>query len=244
MTRSRAGLQLAACVLALVITPIAVHAAPGTVKGRIVGQEKLVPDVYAEAAKPDSHRYTWREPSPTVDAKFRVAAANPSRDICLAAISTQTQGAHEAYGIRVTGGRATPSTIVVSPGTRLVFENVDPFPHKLYLASGGAASTFKPDPMPGGARRDFTAPGQGRLEFRDETTPSLRMWVVVDPQASEIAYPGRDGAFAFQLSPGDYVVRAFFQGKQVGKSLSVAVKDKQTFDLKDPLNVSEGGDGK
>jgi hypothetical protein len=34
----------------------------GPIKGRITGQDKLLPDVYVEASKPDAHRFTWREP--------------------------------------------------------------------------------------------------------------------------------------------------------------------------------------
>jgi hypothetical protein len=233
-----------ALVLAALATAATAHAASGNIKGRIAGQEKLVLDVYVESAKPENHRFTWREPSPTVDAKFRALAANPSRDLCVAALATSPQ-THEPIQIRVTGGRATPSTIVVPPGTRLVFENFDPFPHRLYQKEPANAS-WKPENIAGGSRREWSAPGgSGKFEFRDETTPSLRFWVVVEPQTAEITYPGRDGAFGFtNLAPGDYILRAYFQGKLVSKSMSVSIKDKQTFELKEPLSLGEGGDAK
>jgi plastocyanin len=214
----------------------------GPIKGRISGQEKLVPDVYAEAAKPDAHRFTWREPSPTVRAEFRNLAANPSRELCIAALESAAAPAHEPILIKITGGRTIPATIVVSPGTRLSFENRDPFLHRLY-ANG--QQSWKAEPMNPGSRREWSAPqGAGRFEFKDELFPSVRTYVVVEPQVVEIAYPGRDGAFAMNLAPGDYVLKAYFGGKQVGKPISVGVKGPQLIDLKDPLNVSEGGEGK
>ena len=48
---------------------------PGRMRGKLTGWEKLMPQVYADAAKPDSRRYTWREPSPTVKQDFRKLSA-------------------------------------------------------------------------------------------------------------------------------------------------------------------------
>jgi len=218
--------------------------AASTMKGRILGQEKLVPEVYVEAAKPEAHRFTWREPSPAVDPKFRVLSANPSRDVCIAIIANSQQ-THAPIQIRVTGGRATPSTIAVPPGTKLQFDNIDPFPHRLYQKEPANAA-WKAENVSGGSHRDWSAPsGSGKFEFRDETTPSLRFWVVVEPGVVEVTFPGRDGAFAFgDLAGGDYLLRAYFQGKAVSKAVSFSLKDKQNFELKEPLNVGEGGDAK
>jgi hypothetical protein len=211
----------------------------GPVKGRIAGQEKLVPDVYAEAAKPDAHRYAWREPSPTVRGEFRTLFANPSRDICIAAVEAAAAPAHEPILVRITGGRTIPTTIAVAPGTRLAFENRDPFPHRLYQVG---STTWHSEVINPAARREWTATGPGRFEFRDELFSSVRSYVVVDPGVVDVAYPGHDGAFAYSaLPPGDYVLKAFFQGKIVGKPVAVTVKGNVLVDLKDPLNVGEGG---
>jgi hypothetical protein len=211
----------------------------GPVKGRISGQEKLIPDVYTEAAKPDAHRWAWREPSPTVRAEFRALSANPSREICIAAIESSAAPAHEPILIKITGGRTIPSTIAVAPGTRLAFENRDPFPHKLFQVG---STTWNPEVINTGARREWTATGAGRFEFRDALFPSVRSYVVVDPGVVDVAYPGHDGAFAYgNLAPGDYVLKAFFQGKPVGKPVSVTVRGGGLVDLKEPLSVGEGG---
>ena len=212
-------------------------AVAGPVKGRIIGQEKLIPEVYVEAAKPEAHRYTWREPSPTVKSEFRVLAGNPSRDLCIAALGQGQAPPHEPILVKISGGRTIPTTIVVSNGTRLSFENRDPFNHRLYVAGN---ATWKAENITPGQRREWSAPnGQARFEFRDELYPSVRTYVVVDPAVSEIAYPGRDGAFGMNLPSGDYTLKAFFNGKQVGRAVSVSAKDKLPFDLKDPLNVAE-----
>ena len=63
---------------------------------------------------------------------------------------------------------------------------------------------------------------------------------VLDRIRADIAFPGRDGAFQLNLPSGDFVLKAFFNGKQVGKTLSVVAKEKGSIDLKEPLNVGEG----
>lgn len=212
--------------------------AAGNLRGRVIGFEKLLPDVYVEAAKTDAHRYTWREPSGTVRAEFRALAATPSRDICIVATSSSSPPAMPPVLVRITGGRSAQTTIVVTPGTKLVFENRDPFVHRL------VHKDLKIE-LNGGAKNEWTAPGQGRYEFRDELFPSVRLFVVVEPQAVATVFPGRDGAYAFPgLTSGEYTIKAFFQGKQVGKSVNVMVKDKLPTDIKDPLNVGEGAEAK
>jgi len=223
---------------------VAGHAAAPNVKGKITGQDKLVPDVYAEAAKPESRRWTWREPSPSVAAQFRTLSANPSRDICVAATTSGNAGPQEAIRMTVTGGRVFPTTIVVSPGTQLAFKNFDPFKHRIYVVGN---ANFKAEDMGPNQLRSWAAPpGQGKFEVRDELFPSLRTWVIVDPQVVQVAYPGRDGAFGFSLPGGEYVLKAFFNGRQVGKPVTVTAKEKATFEMKDPLNLAgeAAGDSK
>ncbi len=229
--------------MAVAVLALAGSAVAGPIRGRITGQEKLVPDVYAEAARPDVHRWTWREPSPTVKADFRVLSGNPSRDLCLAAFSGGAPAAaHDPILVRITGGHTVPTTIVVSPGTRLSFENHDPFPHRLYLVGNQA---WKAETTASASRREWSAPaGQGRYEFRDELFPSVRTFVMVDPQVTEIAYPGHDGAFAMNLPAGDFTIKAFFNGRQVGRPVQVTARERFLVELHDPLNVGETPDGK
>lgn len=219
------------------------HAAGPNVKGKITGHEKLLPDVYAEAAKTESHRWTWREPSPSVQPQFRVLSANPSRDLCVAAMASGNAGPQDAIRMTVTGGRVFPTTIVVSPGTPLAFKNFDPFKHRLYVVGN---PSFKAEDMGAGQIRSWSASGPGKYEVRDELFPTVRTYVIVEPQVVQVAYPGRDGAFGFSLPAGDYVLKAFFQGKQVGKSIPLNAKERSTTELKEPFNVSlaEGQDSK
>jgi plastocyanin len=233
-----------ASISSLLVVAGAVYCATavaGQVKGRITGQEKLIPDEYVEASKPDSHRFTWREPSPTVRAEFRALSGSPSRDLCIAALSTSNAATHDPILVRITGGHTIPTTLVISPGTRLSFENHDPFPHRLFAVSNPAWSA---ETIESGRHREWSAPsGAGRFEFRDELFPSVRSFVVVDPQVAEIAYPARDGAFTMNLPSGEFVLKAFFGGKQVGRAVNVVSKDR-TLELRDPLNVGEAPDGK
>jgi hypothetical protein len=214
----------------------------GSMRGRITGQDKLLPDVFVEAAKSDSHRFNWREPSPTVRPEFRTLSANPSRDVCIAAMSANAPPPHDPILITITGGHTIPTTLVVAPGTRLAFENRDPFPHRLYIPGNDG---WKAEDTSSGGTRAWTATTAGRVEFRDQLFPSVRMYVVTDPQVVDTAFPGRDGTFAMDKLPaGEYVLKAFFNGKQVGRPASVVVKDRGSLELKEPLNVSEGSDAK
>jgi len=212
------------------------RAGPPNVKGKITGYDKLVPEIYAETAKIDSKRYTWREPSPSVPQQYRTLSANPSRDICIAATTGANQEKQE-FRMTVTGGRVFPTTIVVTPNTHFVFKNVDPFAHRLYAVGQPA---FKPETLQPNALRDWAAPGPGKYEIRDELFPSIRTYVIVDAQVVAVTYPGRDGAFGFSLPGGDYVLKAFFNGKQVGKPINVNAKDRGVLELKEALNLGEG----
>jgi hypothetical protein len=233
------GIVTAFCLPMLV--SVAGHAGSPNVKGKITGQDKLVPEVYAEAAKPESRRWTWREPSPSVASQFRTLSANPSRDLCIAATTSGNAGPQEAIRMTVTGGRVYPTTIVVSPGTPLAFKNFDPFKHRLYVVGN---PSFKAEDLGANQTRSWSASSAGKYEVRDELFPSVRTFVIVDPQVVQVAYPGRDGAFGLSLPAGEYVLKAFFGGKQVGKPIPVNAKDRATVELKDPMHVAPGGDDK
>jgi len=217
---------------------VAGRAGPPNVRGKIAGHEKLIPEIYAETAKPEAKRWTWREPSPSVPTQYRTLSANPSRDICIAATTGANQEKQE-FRMTVTGGRVFPTTIVVTPNTHLVFKNFDPFPHRIYAVGQPA---FKPENLAANGTRDWAAPGPGKYEIRDELFPSVRTYIVVDPQVVAVTYPGRDGAFGFSLPGGEYVLKAFFNGKQVGKPVNFNAKDKGVVDLKQALDVSTGAE--
>lgn len=234
------ALQVLGALSILSVLAVTARAAGPNVRGKISGQEKLVPDVYAEAAKPEAKRWSWREPSPSVDAKYRTLSANPSRDVCIAATRAEDQGPLEPLRMTVTGGRVLPTTIVVTPGTQLVFKNFDPFKHRVYVVG---QKTMGPEDLEANRERKWAAPGPGRYEVRDELFPSVRTFIVVDKQVAAISYPGRDGAFGFSLPGGEYVLKAFFNGKQVGKSVPLVAKEKAGTELKDPLNLADGAAG-
>lgn len=225
-------------VIAAAVAQLPVSAGPAanpSLRGRITGIEKLVPEVYAESAKPEAHRFTWREPSATVKSEFRTLSANGPRDVCIAAFSAGPQGAHEPIAVKLTGGRITPSTLVVTPGTRISFKNFDPFSHKLFEVKSDKWTANDTAP---GSTREWAASAPGRFEIRDQSFPSIRMTVVVDPHAVEFALPNGEGAFGINLPLGDYTLKVFFDGKQVGKDVGlVRVDPKQPFEIKEPIPV-------
>jgi hypothetical protein len=213
---------------------------PAMVRGKVVGWDKLVPQVYADAAKNDSRRFTWREPSPTVKQEFRRLSANVSRDVCVAALSTASPQPHDPISIRVTGGRMTPATVALSVGSRLSFRNLDPFAHVLYENNN---DKWAPSATAPGSSREWAASAVGTHEIRDQLFPSIVMYVIVDPSVVELAFPDKDGAFAMSLPPGEYTLKAFFDGKAVSKEMGpLRIADRGILELRDPLALT--GDSK
>ena len=224
-------------ILALLTTTS--KANPPNVKGKISGFEKLVPEIYMETAKPDSRRWTWREPSPSVAAKDRILSANPSRDICIAATTNANQEPNPLR-VTVTGGRAFPTTIVVPPNSKVAFVNADPFKHRIYVQSAAGQKLLNAEDLAPQGNRSWSPQGAGKYEVRDELFPSIRTYILVDPQVAQIAYPDHNGAFGFSLPNGDYVLKVFFNGKPVGKQINFTAKEKGVFDIKEPIKLDEG----
>jgi hypothetical protein len=222
---------LVAGLVALPSTADAAH-----VKGRFEGFRNLQNPVWAEAKDPKNHGYSFREPVPTVRAEFRRPFPYIPKELCVAAIAQSPQKAQPPVLIRIGGGRTTPVTIVVTPGTRLTFQNTDPFKHKLY---GVGIKTFASSETRSGATRDWSVPEAGVFEIRDEAAPSLRMWIVAEANVASVAYPSMKGEFSVNIAePGDYVLQAYFAGKKAGAATPVTVTEKDV-ELKLPIKVND-----
>jgi plastocyanin len=213
--------------------------AAAAVRGKLTGWEKLIPQVYADATKNDSRRYTWREPSPTVKQDFRKLSANVSREVCVVALGSGTAQAHEPIVVKITGGRLTPSTVVLSVGSRISFKNTDPFPHVLYEVED---AKWAPNATAPTSTREWAATTPGVHTIRDQLFPSMVMHVVVDPAATDFAMPDHEGAFSLPVPPGEYTIKVFFDGKQVGKAVEGLKVGERALEIKEPIAV--GGDSK
>lgn len=207
------------------------------VKGKVAGFRGLLNPVWDEARDPKKRGYSFREIVPTVKPEFRQLFPHIPKELCIVALADQKQAPQKtAILIRVGGGRTTPVTIVVPPGQQLQFHNTDPFKHRLY---GVGVPTFQPGDTIKGARRDWTAAQAGSFEIRDEAAPSLRMWVIAEPNVAGIAYPNLKGEFALSVpADGRYTVQAYFAGKKVGPAVTVEVKGGDV-DLKEPIKVAD-----
>jgi hypothetical protein len=220
---------------ALLLVPASAGAAK--IRGRVEGFRNLLNPVWAEAKDPKAHGYSFREPVPTVRAEFRRLFPHAPKELCVAALAAGPQKAQPPVLVRVGGGRTTPVTLVVPPGTRLTLQNTDPFKHRLY---GVGISTFQPNDTPRGGSREWSVPGPGVFEIRDELAPSLRMWVIGEPNVAGIAYPSMKGDFGLNVEePGDYVVQAFFAGKKVGPAIPVTVQAADIDLSKTPIKVGD-----
>jgi hypothetical protein len=233
-------LRRAAVALALMVVPGAALAATITVKGRTVGANKLQNPVWNEAKDPNLHRYTFREPSPTVRPDVRTLTAHLPKELCIAALVPEGgTGAPLKAPLKVViaGGRTTPVTLVVAEKQQILFDNQDPFSHKLYDTGnkGLAAAEIGPSKS-----RGWTPPGPGKYEIRDQISPSIRAWIVVEPRAAAVGYPDRKGEFQIDLEPGKYKLRGYHNGAPVGSELDITVAPvpvEQT--LKAPLPIGE-----
>lgn len=212
------ALVLSAAMLCL----IGARAANATeVLGRVAGYEHLRNPVWAEAKRAERHGYSFREPISTVPAQLRKLFPMISKEICIVASSDAGSGPGKAVVVQIAGGRTTPVTLVVAPGTELRFKNSDPFDHRLYGVGfdGLPASTIAK-----GADRRWTVKDRGAFEIRDELSPSIRSWVVSLPGTVATAFPAADGSFSISIDePGLYTLQAYFSGKPVGSPLPVSV---------------------
>jgi plastocyanin len=232
--RSRRPALIAAVVLPSAFAAAVAGAAgekAGSIKGKLGNWDKLMPQVYADPAKADAHRYNWREPSPTVKSEFRKLSAS-NRDLCVVAFGSAAAQAHEPFTVKVTGGRLTPSTVVLSVGSRISFKNTDPFPHTLYEVED---PKWAPNPVNSLSTREWAATTPGTHTIRDQLYPSIVMKVVVDPNAADFAVPDHDGAFSIALPPGEYSLKVYFEGKPVGKELTGLKVGERALEIKEPL---------
>jgi hypothetical protein len=217
---------LLAILCALVLSaPRGANAAD--VKGRVTGYEHLRNPIWVAAKNPERHGYSFREPVTTVPAAMRQLFPQVSKEICIVALGSGPAGAGKPVSVRVSGGRTTPVTLVVSPGTELRFKNADPFEHRLF---GVGLSTFAASTTAKGAVRRWTPTEAGRYEVRDELAPSLSTWIVSEPNVVAIALPSTDGRFALVLEPGQYTLQAYFAGEAVGRPQPIVV-EKRDIDL-------------
>ncbi len=231
----RRALVACATLLAVGATSFGTTAVP--VKGRLSGHMKLLNPVWDELRDPDARSYTFREPSPTVKAEYRKLFPYIPKEVCVALVGATEQPKIKKVEMRIGGGRTTPVTLVVTPGTEITFSNTDPFPHRLY-AEG--VKTFGPGDTKAGGNRVWTVPEAGVYEIRDELVPSLRTWIVADPKVAAFGYPDVSGAFSVDLPVvGEFEVQVYFAGEQIGKSAMMNItKLNQPIDLsKAPIKL-------
>jgi len=224
MFRQRSlGWVAAACAVALTVLLLPTGASAQKIIGVVQGHLHLENPVWAEAKDPKAKGYSFREMVPTIPAKFRKLYPHLPKEVCVAALAETPQKPDAmATLIRVGGGRTTPVTIVVVPGTKLVFQNTDPFTHRLY---GVGLPAFGPNDTGRGGTREWTVPGPGKFEIRDELAPSLRMWVVGEPNAAAITYPTMKGEFFLNVAAaGNYTVQAYFAGEKAGTAAQAKVE--------------------
>jgi hypothetical protein len=220
--------------LALLLSAPAASAA--SVRGRLEGFRLLQNPVWAESKNPERQGYSFREPVPTVRAEFRRPYPHIPKELCVALLAATPQKASGmAVLVRIGGGRTTPVTIVTAPGTKLVFQNTDPFKHRLYAVG---FKTFSASDTGRGATREWSVPEPGVYEIRDELAPSLRMWIVSEPTVAAIGYPSLKGDFS--VSPeaaGEYRLQAYFAGKKVGPEVPVKLEGGDVDLSRTPLKV-------
>jgi hypothetical protein len=188
-----------------------------TIKGKVAGFEHLLNPVWAASKAANAQSYNFREPSPTVSSDLRRLFPHIPKELCVAVLAATEQPKMKPIDVLVGGGRTTPVTLVVTPGTELHFKNTDPFPHRLY---GVELKSFGPSDMAKGADRVWTVPEAGVYEIRDELVPSVRMWIVSEPKVIAYGFPDMTGQFQVEVAtPGEYSVQPYFGGKAVGKPI-------------------------
>jgi plastocyanin len=191
------------------------------VVGTVTGHVNLENPVWAAAKDPKAKAYTFREMVPTVAAQYRRLYPHLPKEICMGLLSSGPAAPGAPITVKVGGGRTSPVTLVAAPGTKVIFQNQDAFPHRLY---GVNNKDLSPNDMARGARREWTVPASGTYEVRDELAPSLRMWIVSEPGLVQQTFPSLKGEYSFSVeAPGEYQVQAYFSGQKVGAAVPVQV---------------------
>jgi len=236
LRRTRRPLRVVGLLAFAGVLGLATAASAATVRGRLEGFRLLQNPVWGEARDPKNRGYSFREPVPTVRAEFRRLYPHIPKELCVALLAATPQKASPlAVPIKVGGGRTSVVTVVVVPGTKLVFQNTDSFKHRLYAVG---LKTFTANDMVANAKREWTVPEAGVFEIRDELAPSLRMWVVAEPRVAAIGHPTLKGDFAVSTDvPGEYTVQAYFAGKPIGPALPVKIEAGDVDLSKTPLRL-------
>ncbi len=216
--------------LAFVTVPGVAFAAV-TAKGKLSGADKLLNPVWTEAKDPNTHRYTFREPSPTVRPDVRTLTGHLPKELAIVVLGEKGTAQKIPVTVIIAGGRTTPVTIVVPEGQVIQFENRDPFPHKIYDTGNKGLTEVETGTT---KSRSWTPPGPGKYEIRDRLSPSIRSWVVVEPRAMGSTYPDRKGDFSIELEPGPHKLRGYFNGEPVGQELEVVITP---FPAEQPLKA-------
>lgn len=210
-----------------------------SLRGSIRGQGRLVSPVWAEARAPGNHRYSFREPVPTIASEFRRLYPYPPREICVVALGGRRPQPVDRKGLEVllVGGGTRPGTVVVGKGTRLRFSNREPFARRPFAVDNPLFSEALVRP---GGERTWTARQSGTIEFRDAAAPSMRLWVVVPKQnVAATAFPSAAGEFRMDLPPGQYVLEAYFAGERVAPPRAVAVRSAGLDLRRSPLRLAQ-----
>ena len=225
--------KLAVLGLVLAIPGIALGA---QVKGEADWLEKLMNPVWSEAKDGTPSLHLARTVADRASDLRNLAAFLP-KELCVAAIaSTAQQAPAIPYLITVGGGRTTPVTVVVAPGTRLHFENRDPFPHN---SSVSVSRRSRPGRCPRWRPR---LDGAGARQIRNSRR-ALAERSQLGRRRSERRRDRVPGSEAFHhpaACPGEYTVRAFFSGARWGAEEFRARRGQRRH----PMVVNEGAAGR
>lgn len=213
--------------------------AGGKLKGKVDGFTQLTSEAHANATKSETHRFQWREGSPSVKPEFRTKGVNPAHQIVVVLLAAAKPGPALPISITLAGLGYLPSTWVVQPSTAIRFVNADVFPHKPAVVG---VPEWKSEVIAATGRRDWTAPaGAGSFELRDDAFPSARGFLVVEPNVVASAAPAADGSFTIDAPAGEYTLRAYFEGKPIGEARTVSVSDGAPTQLAQPLALIVSG---
>jgi hypothetical protein len=219
-------LKRALLITGLLVVPTTTFAV--TVKSKVANTQDLLNPVWNEAKDPANNRFDFREPASTVPEDVRRLRGHLQKELCIAVLQEQEPLQKKKIRVLLQGGRTSPVTIVVSTKEEIQFENRDPFEHNIYEVKGalgdGVIAEYKGPGAGEAPSRLWTPPGPGVYEIRDKLIPSLRSWVVVEPNVQKTFYPNRKGEFQTELDPGTYTLQAYFNGEKVGDKLPIEIK--------------------
>jgi len=222
-------LMSACCILVLARLAMPVDAWAGGIKGKVVADAKFQQYFTENESSGGAQKvdFYWEVENGVLPVTPPALVMSNRIGVALLRKDGATQPGFLPVHPEINGAMLVPGVVVAPPGATLKFHNADPFVHELY--SDDLGKLFPPELQSSQQTRQVQFPNPGVYEVRCSMAPHLKGYIVILPGVVAFKNPADDGSFLFEgIAPGDYIVKIYFDGKEVGsQAVTVVDSDKE-----------------